>query len=90
MFPCFYKQIFGMSCPLCGFQRSLKSLFKGEICDAIILFPPIFYLFFVVIFTTWCYLTHKPLNTKIAKIIYIFFLLFLVFNCIYQNLNLYQ
>ena len=39
LFPCFFKSHFGMECPGCGMQRSLISLLKGNIVDAITFQP---------------------------------------------------
>ncbi|MGN0227353.1 MAG: DUF2752 domain-containing protein [Paludibacteraceae bacterium] len=40
LLPCAYKQLFGFSCPLCGFQRSMLLLCKGQVWDSICMFPP--------------------------------------------------
>ena len=39
LLPCAYKQLFGFSCPLCGFQRSMLLLLDGQVWASIIRFP---------------------------------------------------
>ncbi|MDO5760037.1 MAG: DUF2752 domain-containing protein, partial [Bacteroidota bacterium] len=85
MLPCIYHKLFGISCPLCGFQRSLEALVCGEIKKSVYLFPPIFYVFFMVIISVITYYKHKTLNTKAMKISSFILLILLALNCIYQN-----
>ncbi len=85
MLPCIYHKFFGISCPMCGFQRSLLSFFKGEVKESLFLFPPMFYMFFVLIISIITYCKHKTLNTKTMKVCFIILVVLLVFNCIYQN-----
>ncbi|MGD2033866.1 MAG: DUF2752 domain-containing protein [Bacteroidales bacterium] len=40
-FPCFYKCLFGIECPTCGFQRALILLLKGELTESIVQYPPL-------------------------------------------------
>jgi len=37
--PCAYKQLFGIECPVCGSQRALIALLKGDVTQSIILYP---------------------------------------------------
>jgi hypothetical protein len=39
LLPCAYKQIFGIDCPLCGSQRALIELLKGNVIESIKLYP---------------------------------------------------
>ena len=39
LLPCAYKQLFGFSCPLCGFQRSMLLLWDGQVQASLIQFP---------------------------------------------------
>jgi hypothetical protein len=40
MLPCTYKQLFGIDCPACGFQRSFIELLKGDWKESFFLYPP--------------------------------------------------
>ncbi len=49
---CLYKQVLGVECPGCGFQRSLIALLKGNIWESFQLFPglmPMLFLFVLLI-----------------------------------------
>jgi hypothetical protein len=87
MFPCFYKQVFGISCPMCGFQRSVLELLKGNILESFILFPallPLLVTSLVIIVLKF----RKIQNTKVAvQGMLIFNLMLITLNCIYQNIN---
>lgn len=41
MLPCAYKAIFGIDCPVCGFQRSLLLLLKGDFKSSFLMYPPL-------------------------------------------------
>lgn len=41
MFPCAYKQLFGIDCPVCGFQRSLLHLIEGNFKESFLTYPPL-------------------------------------------------
>ena len=86
MLPCISKQLFGISCPLCGFQRSLLCLLQGNIFDCIKFFPPFFFLLFTVVVSFVCYLRKKSLNFRFLKVLWICLAVLLVGNAIYQNL----
>jgi len=44
--PCPFKYFTGIDCPLCGFQRALILLIKGNFYDSFILYPPAIPLLF--------------------------------------------
>ncbi|MCK0146862.1 DUF2752 domain-containing protein [Arenibacter sp. F26102] len=48
MLPCMNKQIFGIECPGCGFQRSLSFLLDGNFLDALKIYPAIYTLILLV------------------------------------------
>ena len=37
--PCLFREIFGVICPGCGFQRALLLLLRGEVGEAFCLWP---------------------------------------------------
>lgn len=41
LLPCAYKMLFGIECPVCGFQRSFLALLKGELRESFFLYPPL-------------------------------------------------
>ena len=48
MLPCISKQLFGIDCPGCGFQRSIALLLQGDFEASFLMYPglmPMFALF---------------------------------------------
>ena len=39
MLPCPYYQLFGISCPFCGFQRSFLALLHGDVVTCLKIYP---------------------------------------------------
>ena len=63
-FPCFFYNATGIYCPGCGGVRSVKALFRGEIWQSFIDYPPTIY--FIVIFaqfTVRCFI-RRHFNVK--------------------------
>lgn len=44
MLPCLNKKLFGMECPGCGIQRSVKLIAEGEFVGAFEMYPAIYTL----------------------------------------------
>lgn len=63
LLPCMYKSLFGIDCPICGFQRSLLFLIHGDLKNSFSLYPP---LIPVLIFIILCLslLIRRPINFK--------------------------
>jgi len=86
MFPCLYKQMFGISCPMCGFQRSVIELLKGNIAESIYHFPALL----PVIFTSIVFIVlriSKIQKTKvIVQVLLLFDLTIMIITCVYKNI----
>lgn len=50
MLPCWNKQLTGIDCPGCGFQRSILLLLKGEFLAAFKMYPAIYPIMALVLF----------------------------------------
>ena len=87
LLPCAYKQIFGIACPMCGFQRGMICLMQGNIIGSIEMFPPLLFLIFTIIVSAISYLRKKTLNLRLVKILWIIATLLLIANAFYQNLK---
>lgn len=85
MLPCAYKQLFGISCPMCGFQRSLIQLLQGDVWGSIEQFPPIV-AWALTIVACIVLLAMRKMTKRIVWIIVIVNLIFFAFNWIYQNI----
>lgn len=49
MMPCVNKQLFGVDCMGCGFQRSLVLLLKGDFKEAFKMYPAIFTILLLLV-----------------------------------------
>jgi len=67
LLPCVYKQMLGIDCPLCGFQRSLLLLFKGEVTSSFHMYPPL-----IPILSLIALLPFYIVNTRVSykKVLY--------------------
>lgn len=50
LLPCFYKSIFGIDCPICGFQRSFVLLLNGDITSSFKMYAPLVPSLFLMLF----------------------------------------
>lgn len=84
LLPCFYKQVFGISCPLCGGQRSVILLLEGQFWESMKMFPPLLplavTLLMVFLWRFWGLLGKKAIHVVIIDAI------MLLFNMVYQNM----
>jgi hypothetical protein len=87
MLPCIYKQLFGLSCPLCGFQRSVVLLLQGNVIGSLEMFPPLFLLLFMIAFYLISFLRKQKVNSKAEKILWIIVGISLIANAVYQNID---
>ena len=84
-FPCFYKHVFGFSCPLCGAQRGFLLLMKGHFSAAFVRFP----LFIIWTITVAILCVCKSIGKLSQTIINTLMwgnLVFLILNAVYQNI----
>lgn len=84
LLPCTYKYLFGISCPMCGFQRSLMLLAQGRVGDSLLMFPPMVALIVASVYFAFLLLRGKSL--KGHRWIWIFVLSMFAFNFVYQNI----
>ena len=82
MLPCAYKAIFGIECPICGSQRSLVELLKGNFVKSFSLYPPLVpVLALVIIF--FVHLINKNLiKTGTVKVYSVITLMVILINYI--------
>ena len=86
LLPCAYKQLFGISCPMCGFQRAMILLFNGQILDSVYQFPiwPILVLWIICLLVMTIIGKAQLLlhNSWCWAIVIVCF----IFNAFWQNL----
>jgi len=63
LFPCAYKQLLGFDCPLCGSQRSLLLLIKGDVKASVLMYPPLI----PVIVLIGLFLAHLANKNRIGR-----------------------
>jgi len=85
MFPCFYKQIFGISCPMCGFQRSIIELLKGDFTESIFQFPALFPLLLTAFVFIVLKFLRSPRSKVVLQVMLLFDLTIMILTCVYKN-----
>lgn len=50
LFPCAYKSLFGIDCPICGFQRAFLLLIHGDFIESIQMYAPLLPVLFLLLF----------------------------------------
>ena len=84
LLPCSHKQILGISCPLCGFQRATILLLRGELWQAVVQFPPLVAWAISIIVYFACRFSIQ--NTKrLLNILLLINWFILLANAVYQN-----
>jgi hypothetical protein len=69
--PCAYKQLFGIECPLCGSQRALIELLRGNIIESIKLYPALIPSILIVVSAVIQLLVRWRYGWKIIRILLI-------------------
>lgn len=59
MLPCPSKNIFGIDCFGCGFQRALVLLLEGRFQEAYHLFPPVYSILFFLLMAVLSFIDRK-------------------------------
>lgn len=85
LLPCFYKQMFGISCPLCGGQRSVILLCEGQFWESMKMFPPLL-LLAITLLMVCCWKFTGLFGKKAILIALIVDAILLLFNMVYQNM----
>ena len=86
MFPCFYKQAFGISCPMCGFQRSVIELLNGNFMESIHQFPALIPLLFTAVVFLVLKFLHRPRLKITIQALLLFDLAIMILTCVYKNI----
>ncbi|WP_131539277.1 DUF2752 domain-containing protein [Pedobacter nototheniae] len=84
---CPLKAHFGVDCPGCGLQRSVISLFKGNIVESFKLYPATIPLIFIVIFTLLHLKFDFKFGAQLIKIVFAGVAVIIIINYIYKIYN---
>ena len=86
MMQCFYEKYFGMTCPGCGFQRSLIALLRGDFYESFVQYPALIPILLMVGFL----ITHLIFKFKQGgvwlKYMFIFNVAIIVVNFIIKQI----
>ena len=74
LLPCAYKSLFGIDCPICGFQRALVFLLHGDIKQSFLIYPPLLPAAFLIII----FALHLLNNKLVKRIFLIYYSLFVL------------
>jgi hypothetical protein len=87
MLPCVYKQLFGIYCPMCGFQTSIISLLKGKYIESMTEFPALFPL--LITFITYFLLSiiKNPKSKSTFQVMLLFDIIIMFSTCVYKNIH---
>lgn len=64
LLPCAYQSLFGIECPICGFQRALVLLLHGDIKQSFFMYPPLLPVIFLLIIFVLHLFYKKVVNRK--------------------------
>ncbi len=84
LLPCFYKQVLGVSCPMCGCQRGFLLLLQGDASAAVVQFPPLV-AWGVSVIAALVLLSVRKLSRRAIQILLLANLFILLCNGVYQN-----
>jgi hypothetical protein len=79
LFPCAYKHIFNIDCPICGFQRAFILLIDGNFVGSLYMYLP---LIPILIFLMLCFIDVIAPSKFIKKIINQFGIIVLSIICV--------
>lgn len=85
--PCIYKQVLGIECPGCGFQRSLIALLKGDLWESIQYFPGLLPMLFLFVFLILHLIFHFKKGATILKYLFIGDLAIIIIHYTVQLIN---
>jgi len=86
MLSCPFKELTGYDCPGCGLQRSFIALLKGDVIEAVMIFPAIFPLIFMFLFLPIHIKFNFHFGADILKLTYILVASLMVGNCLLKLL----
>jgi len=66
LLPCAYKELFGMNCPMCGFQRAMLLLLKGDIVESMKMYLPLIPTLLLIVL--WVFHIIRPRAIKAKNI----------------------
>jgi hypothetical protein len=84
MLPCGYKYFFGIDCPICGSQRSLIFLMKGNFAESFRMYPPLVFVLALIFFAVAYFIFPSVIKAKFLKQYAVFVLMIIAANYTYK------
>ena len=82
--PCTYKALFGIDCPLCGFQRSILFLISGDFHQSLRQYPPLIPMLLYAVFLGIIFFGKREKQFRAIKAASIIMLIMISVNYIYK------
>lgn len=86
LLPCAYKQLFNISCPLCGTQRAILFIFRGDFSAACLQFPPLIILAILLVYLVFVQISKRKISIQTRNYCIVIFLVSLAANMVCQNI----
>src|SRR5574344_1133471 len=87
LLPCAYKQLFGWSCPMCGAQRAIVCLLRGDVGESVRMFPPLFPLFVTALLVLVGLKRRMIFKALFLKFVFVVDGALLLLNMVLKNCN---
>lgn len=84
LFSCPFKTQFGIDCPGCGLQRSILSLFRGDLTASFKYYPATIPLIFIVLFTIVHLKVDFKFGAQLIKVVFAGVAVIILINYIYE------
>ena len=82
LLPCAYKSLFGIDCPICGFQRALVWLLNGDFTQSFSIYPPLLPVVVLMVIFSLHLFKRKLISRKFLNYYSLFVLTFISVNYI--------
>lgn len=86
LLPCAYKSLLGIDCPICGFQRSLLLLIKGEFFNSFKMYAPLLPVLFLIMISILYFLNNKIIKRSFLNFSSVLVLIIIAANYIIKLL----
>jgi hypothetical protein len=80
MLPCAYQALFGIDCPLCGSQRSMIQLLKGDLAESFSIYPPLVPVILLIGLSVLKLMYRPVIKTEFLKIYSLVVLVIVMLN----------
>jgi hypothetical protein len=87
MLPCAFKMLFGIDCPVCGFQRSLVALLRADFIESFKIYPPLIFVLALIVLSILYLIFPGVIKSKYLRFYGSFVLAIITLNYIVKILT---